>query len=349
MSSIPQTYTISDYLEWDRQEQLILEPKFQRGSVWTPQAKTFLIDTILRKLPIPSVYLRTKVDARSQKSIREVVDGQQRLRAIIAFAKNDMKLSSRVPNFGGMRYSDLNDEDKEAFLSYRLTTVQLLNSNDAEVLEVFARLNSYSVKVTPAELRHSRYDEPIKWAIWDTTRRWSELWDRYHVVTLRESVRMKNTTLIAELFMALLDGFVDGGENKVTRFYNAKKKLSETETDAVAAKINDLIRTTVESFGNILSDTTFFDSPNFLVLTCAIAFVSGELPLSKITENVVAYKNRGMVLEYAIEKLGLLGAAVDNEDLDGQFAQFVFATKSSTQTLNSRKMRFEYVVRALTP
>lgn len=31
MSSIPQTYTISDFIEWNTKKQLILSPDFQRG------------------------------------------------------------------------------------------------------------------------------------------------------------------------------------------------------------------------------------------------------------------------------------------------------------------------------
>ena len=62
MSSIPQTYTISDFIEWNAKKQLILSPDFQRGSVWSPTAKVFLIDTILNDLPMPQIFLRTKID-----------------------------------------------------------------------------------------------------------------------------------------------------------------------------------------------------------------------------------------------------------------------------------------------
>src|SRR5690349_19082096 len=88
MPSILEQYRVSDFLEWHQKKALILNPDFQRGDMWSPAAKTFLIDTILRKLPIPKVYLRTRVDVVSKKSIREVVDGQQRLRAILSFAED---------------------------------------------------------------------------------------------------------------------------------------------------------------------------------------------------------------------------------------------------------------------
>ena len=61
MPSLPQTYTISDFIEWSSKKQLELAPAFQRGSVWTVSAKVYLIDTILNDLPIPQVIFRTKV------------------------------------------------------------------------------------------------------------------------------------------------------------------------------------------------------------------------------------------------------------------------------------------------
>src|SRR6056297_3313165 len=212
MASVPQTYTISDFIEWQKKKQLVLSPDFQRGSVWTTAAKVFLIDTILNDLPMPQVYFRTKVDPSSQTTVREVVDGQQRLRSILEFAAGKLRLSSKAPQHKGMVYTDLDPEDQEKFLSYRIPVVQLLNATDADVLEVFARLNSYSVKVTPAELRHAEYSEPVKWAIYEATNYWATLWNDFRIVSIRDSVRLKNTSVMAELFIIVCEGFDDGGE-----------------------------------------------------------------------------------------------------------------------------------------
>lgn len=347
MPSIPQTFSISDFLTWDRQKQLELQPQFQRGSVWTPQAQSFLIDTILRELPIPAVYIRTRIDAVTQSSIREVVDGQQRLRAILAFAANDLRISSRSPDFGGQRYNDLAQDRKDAFLSYNISTVQLLNASDAEVLEVFARLNSYSVKVTPAELRHAKYDEPVKWAIWNTTRENGTLWDEYHVVSLRDSVRLKNTTLIAELYMAFANGLGDGGEEKVGGFYKNNIRRDEAYFAGLTALVQRNINIAVGTFGPAFRETTFFDAPNFLLLVCALAFVTGELPKSALTADVDHKRGAGLSHANAANNLPLLATAVENDDIDGPYTTFVVGSKSSTQRTSSRRPRFAAIVNAI--
>lgn len=76
MQTSPETYPIADFLKWDREKELILNPSFQRGSVWKESAKSYLIDTILRGMPIPKILFRTKIDRRTKQIVREVVDGQ---------------------------------------------------------------------------------------------------------------------------------------------------------------------------------------------------------------------------------------------------------------------------------
>lgn len=347
MTSIPQTFSISDFLSWHKHEQLELQPQFQRGSVWTVQAQSFLIDTILRELPIPSVYIRTRIDAVTQSSIREVVDGQQRLRAILAFAANNLRISSKSLDLGGLQYNDLTQSQKDNFLSYNISTIQLLNASDAEVLEVFARLNSYSVKVTPAELRHAKHDEPVKWAIWDTTRENGKLWDTFHVVSLRDSIRLKNTTLIAELYMAFVNGLGDGGEVKVSRFYRDNIKQDETYFSNFTVLVQKNIDIAISLFGTMLADTTFFNAPNFLILVCSIAFVSGELPASALTVDVNNKRGSGLNRAEAVNNLSKLAMAVENDDIIGPYASFVIASKSSTQRTSSRRPRFSAVVNAI--
>ncbi|MFT3688882.1 MAG: hypothetical protein QM789_07790 [Paenirhodobacter sp.] len=223
-----------------------------------------------------------------------------------------------------------------------------MNASDAEVLEVFARLNSYSVKVTPAELRHAEFSEPVKWAIYEAAREWSVLWSELKVVSTRDTVRLKHTTLIAEMFIALDRGLGDGGETQITRYYKAKKSEGDeyflTLRDHLDRTISQIIEHTKDDF----SETTFFDAPNFLILFSAVAFLNGYLPNSKVTEGVNQFSGRGVDWDRAAVNLATLAQALDDDSEEqGQHSQFVAATKSTTHRISSRKVRFEAVVRAI--
>lgn len=349
MASIPQTYTISDFIEWSTKKQLILAPDFQRGSVWTPSAKVFLIDTILNDLPMPQVYFRTKVNPGTQITQREVVDGQQRLRAILEFASGKLRLTSKAPNFKGKTYGELSIDDQEKFLSYKIPVVQLLNATDAEVLEVFARLNSYSVKVTPAELRHAEFSEPVKWSIYDTSRRWSDLWSVYHIVGTRDCVRLKNTSLIAEMFIILDDGLGDGGEPTITKYYKSKVSHTEEYFYKISNNLDSVVKEILDKTAEYLKDTTFYDSPNFLILFAAVSYLKGLMNDTRVTQDVISHRGQGVDWAKGVENLIEIAQAFDGDvnEENSRFASFISSTKSSTHRISSRKARFTAVVEAL--
>jgi hypothetical protein len=73
-------YRVGDFVTWQREGTLVLNPNFQRRPVWEKGAKSYLIDTILRGLPMPIIFLRDiRTDLKTLKSGRDVVDGQQRI------------------------------------------------------------------------------------------------------------------------------------------------------------------------------------------------------------------------------------------------------------------------------
>jgi Protein of unknown function DUF262 len=57
-----------------------LNPAWQRGPAWSPARRVLLIDSILRDMDVPKIYLRLLPAGGLYRY--EAVDGQQRLRAI---------------------------------------------------------------------------------------------------------------------------------------------------------------------------------------------------------------------------------------------------------------------------
>src|SRR3990172_3885523 len=108
-----QTFTVSDLYEWFRDGELILQPKFQRRLIWSPAAKSYLIDTVFRELPIPKIYLRMDIDPTKVRAVREVVDGQQRLDALFAYIEGDFVVYSfHNEEIAGKRFKDLHSEQQ---------------------------------------------------------------------------------------------------------------------------------------------------------------------------------------------------------------------------------------------
>lgn len=103
-----------------------------------------LVDTILRGYDVPKIYLRktgTKPDTY------DVVDGQQRLRAVWDFFDAKFTLDKNIDpvdgeKIAGLKYEELPDELRMRFDTYPLDIVILDNTDEEEVREMFLRLQN---------------------------------------------------------------------------------------------------------------------------------------------------------------------------------------------------------------
>ncbi|MBP0594578.1 DUF262 domain-containing protein [Paraburkholderia sp. LEh10] len=75
------TLTIRNFADYAKDEDLELNPSYQRDSVWSISDSQLLIDSILRGIPIPSIIL-TQLEGDDKL---QIVDGKQRLTAILRF------------------------------------------------------------------------------------------------------------------------------------------------------------------------------------------------------------------------------------------------------------------------
>jgi len=347
MPSILEQFRISDFLEWHREKRLVLNPEFQRGDVWSPTAKTFLIDTILRKLPVPKVYLRTNVDIVTKKSVREVVDGQQRLRAILDFSEDKFTLSKRASEYAGKKYSSLSPTEQQEFLGYPIAVDQLMNASIDDVLEVFARLNSYTVTLNPPEKRHGRYQGEFKWAIRSASRAWGNFWKEFHVLSTRERVRMMDDSLTAEMVGVLLEGVKDGGQLKIDLLYKTYDK--GFAADAIT-NLNTVLGKIQSDYAPYLIDTPILNPPHLLMLFSALAHVLVGIPAGDLKEGEIPQRQAiSNNLDQVRDDLQTLASVIAAEDEPpAPYTEFWKASKSSTQRIASRKTRFPLFVKALT-
>ena len=332
-------YRIADFIEWNRDKKLQLNPDFQRGSVWVPTARVFLIDTILRGLPVPKIFLRTKIDPLMQTSIREVVDGQQRLRAILDFAGDKFRLTSRASEFANLTYSELPNQQKRDFLEYPLAVDQLVNASENEVLEVFSRLNSYNVTLNPAEQRHAQYQGKFKWVVRDMSKKWEHIWSTYNILSTRERVRMEDDVTIAQLLMIATEGIKDGGADKIGKFYRANDSEFPSGEDS-CQKVNQALSFFDNHLGEIIKETRLASPPQFLMLIAALMHRQCGIDLTSLKGHTVTAKMGVGPIDMVHSNLLTLASALESETPPDPFVPFVAASKSSTQRIASRTPRF---------
>lgn len=126
------------------QKRIDTNPDFQRPPVWSRSQKQLLIDTILRGYDIPKLYWRK---TGSGPDRYDVVDGQQRLRAIFEYQSGGFALpKDNDPiddeKVAKKKYADLPDDLRLRFDTYSLDVIVLTDTDEDEVREMFLRLQN---------------------------------------------------------------------------------------------------------------------------------------------------------------------------------------------------------------
>jgi hypothetical protein len=182
---------------------LLISPKFQRRPVWLEPERSELLATILMKLPFPEVYIQTVLDTQTGQEQLVVVDGQQRITSILMFIDNQISLPVN-DDWQGQYLRDLDEDQLQAFWNYKLVVRGLSNTNDAEIRDLFVRLNTNNVSLNDQELRNSRYKGHFKQA----AERFADnpLFQEIGLFTARDIRRMLDVEFASELLLLTVEG-----------------------------------------------------------------------------------------------------------------------------------------------
>lgn len=252
-------YSVNDFLEWENNNQLELSPKFQRRSVWTDTARSFLMDTIVQGKPIPKVFIRQKLNPTTRQSVREVVDGQQRLRTILSFMKDGFVISRRHnKTYGGLYFSQLaevDDDIQSQILNYEISVDLLVNMSDSDVLDVFSRLNSYSVILNEQELLNATHFGAFKILADRTAHNHNSFWISNKIVSEQNVLRMGDVQLSADLLVGMVEGI--RSKKQIKKYYEAFEIDFEHDTDELFNRFSRIISIISDLFEGDLKKREF--------------------------------------------------------------------------------------------
>ena len=349
--------SVENLLEWHRTGDLNLRPEFQRRSNWPSGAQCYFIDTILRGFPAPLLYVRPTTNPKTKKPVNEVVDGQQRLTAIIEFFEGRLRLDKQTREFEGLTYQDLDLADQEKFLKYEMGVEELYNASDDFVLDVFHRLNAYGVKLNSQELRHGRFQEPryrgaFRLEVIQASKKWAVLWDRHKVVSLKGRMRMADDELMAQMLGVVLNGVCDGGQPKINELYvDYDNGVLPEAIEQLDRAIDFILKTFPDVF-----KTRLKGGPHFLILFAAVVQSLFGLKTGDMGKNnnppLPARDGSALSdIPMARANLMLLARVLSTKEsaVPPKFFDFKLASAGTTQRIRSRSNRFVFLYRALLP
>ncbi len=207
---------IADFYENDSAGKYNYDATYQRDSVWSPEKKSFLIDSILKNYPIPPIFLRLKIDPGTGKSSYDVIDGKQRLTAIKEFIEGEISLPDDFGDdiignkaLNGASFSDLDqfEKYKRQFWRYRIPVIFIETDDDNLIKNVFDRLNRNGEPLVPQELRHAKYGGSVLYNAIETVTPqfcWSSL-----LSEIVETPRMEDKEFVSELLFLLTENRIN--------------------------------------------------------------------------------------------------------------------------------------------
>jgi hypothetical protein len=281
----PNTLAVSWFYGEHQKGTLLLTPKYQRNPIWSIGQKCFLIDSLIFGCPIPQVYINIKTEglAKEKKTVYEVVDGQQRLRAILEFMNDEWALVATAakaypvsdlykPHIG-RRYSELPDNLQNRIWDYPLSVQELRGKQPHEIHALFRRLNYVVERLSKQELRHSQYFGEFTEAIESLAK--DDFWDEINLFTRRDSQRMKDMEFVSELFVIVIDGIQDG-QQSLDRFY-ADYDVVFPQKGKHVAKFNQVVAS-LATIQETIAETRFNKKADFYGLFSAVLAVNKNAP-----------------------------------------------------------------------
>lgn len=191
---------------------IFIDNSFQRRYVWEEKHKIALIETILLGYDIPAIYIWQQEPNPNTGEIRySIVDGQQRIGAIISYLNNEFPLTKKYllgqPGalWENMFFSDLPDNLKSDIWSYSLRTMEINREVSLEEIKtMFLRLNITNKALNPQELRNAQFNGKfIRLAI--EISEWP-FWNKNNIFSNNDIRRMKDVEFVSYLLIFIRKG-----------------------------------------------------------------------------------------------------------------------------------------------
>ena len=255
-------WTVATILSQIEQENIDLNPGFQRRNAWNDNKRSKLIESIMIGYPIPEIVL---AENKNKRNSYIVIDGKQRLLTIASFkepevyqywTKKSPKTTGLTSSYNQKTYKDIdsNPDMLRIFENSALRCTVISNyPSDESLYDIFYRLNSGSTPLSSQELRQALNKGPYSQFLISVTDEDNIL---RQVMTIKEPDKRLRDVEVLLRCMSFLKYAKDYKGNllqfldNTTRVFNKLWKTEETAIKALERKVMDTIYKLIDVFGS---------------------------------------------------------------------------------------------------
>jgi len=339
-------HSIAELIDLYKRKDLTVNEEYQRAPrIWPPAARSYFIDTILSGYPFPKIYLWERLNKATLRPQREIVDGQQRMTSIIDYRDNKFSLSSNSAHFAGKSFEDLTDEGRENFMTYTVSCDVIRNAQRAEILQMFRRMNAYTLPLNDAEKRHSEYFGEFKNWVNSLVDKWGPLFSEWKVLSSRSIVRMEDAEFVAEIALAMQRGIVSSSNTMLRALYESYDY--EFPEYVEWGRRIDATLEFIQTDLSAIQGSYMTKSYAFLSLVTTLIHMRWGLPGVEGTTGVAPTGSFPTQSFPALNNLLALASAHETKDDSGRYKNYVEACKGGSNRVKQRLARFIAISEAL--
>ncbi len=144
----------SKYGDEDNNKSTLYVPCYQRKFIWKPDKQSKFIESVLLGVPLAPFLVSEDEDGRL-----EIIDGSQRIRTLISFYENRLKLRKlkKLDRLNTAKYQDLPKRSQAYFRNRDFKFIIADNTKIEIKQDIFERINTSGEKLTDSEIRKGSY------------------------------------------------------------------------------------------------------------------------------------------------------------------------------------------------
>lgn len=146
---------VSKFGEENDQEATLYVPEYQRQFIWEPKRQSRFIESVLLGVPLTPFLVSEDENKRL-----EIIDGSQRIRTLIAFSEDRLRLRGieKLDKINGYKFKDLPRKLQNNIKNRDFKVIVVSDKADENVRrDIFGRINTSSAELTESELRKGAY------------------------------------------------------------------------------------------------------------------------------------------------------------------------------------------------
>ena len=270
------------------------------------------------------------------------------LRTILSFMKDGFFISKRHNStYGGLYFSQLNqidDDIQTQILNYEVSVDLLVNMSDPDVLDVFSRLNSYSVTLNEQEKLNANHFGSFKRLADNLAHENNAFWIGNKIISEQNVLRMFDVQLAADLLIGMIEGI--RSKKQIKKFYEQYEEDFEYDVHDLRGQFQGIIDLIDELFDNDLSKREFRRIHVFYSLFMALFHMQyGVKNMQSVSVDIreIGYPK----VSQRLEKIDYIFVEDENHQLSKEESQFLEDCRRATTDTNVRIRRSEFIAKVI--